>query len=268
MKEKLTRIIVETPKGSSQKFDFEPEQNVFVLNKIMPSGTVFPFDFGFIPGTLGADGDPLDVMVLSESGTFTGCAVDCRIIGVITATQREQDGNTTENDRFIGIPAISKLYKHIQDINELDKELLEQLKHFFISYNEQAGKVFNITGTLGPVAAQKRIDTGIRKNNRQDILIQLFLPIKSDQKFSSLLDKYRKMLTDKFGGISIYAQSPVDGFWKETGRHEKNELIVIEIMAGNFEDAFWKKLKSELETDMEEKEILIRWMQAVMLKDN
>jgi len=268
MKEKLTRIIVETPKGSSQKFDFEPDQNVFVLNKIMPQGTVFPFDFGFIPATLGADGDPLDVLVLSESGTFTGCAIDCRIIGVISAIQREQDGIETENDRFIAIPAVSKLYKHVQDISKLDKELLEQLKHFFISYNEQAGKEFNVTGTLGPVVAQKRIDVGIRKNNRQDILIQLFLPLISGQKFSRLLDKYRKMLTDKFGGISIYAQSPVDGFWKENNRHEKDELLVIEIMAGNFEDAFWKKLKSELENAMKEKEILIRWMRAATLKGN
>ena len=268
MKEKLTRIIVETPKGSNQKFDFEPEQNVFVLNKVMPEGTVFPFDFGFIPATLGADGDPLDALVLSEYGTFTGCAMDCRIVGVITARQREKDGKITENDRFICIPAVSRLYQHVQDIKQLDKVLLDQLKHFFISYNEQAGKVFSITGTLGPGAAQKRIDAGIRKNNRQDILIRIFLPFKTDKKFSEVLDTYRKTLLEKFGGISIYAQSPVNGFWKEADRQEKDEFIVIEVMAGNFDDAFWKKLKSELENAMEEKEILIRRMQAAMLKSD
>ena len=86
----LITVIVETPKGSAEKFDYEPKYKVFKLNKVMPSGMVFPYDFGFIPDTKGEDGDPLDVLVLSEFKTFPGCMMDCRLLGAIVASQTEK----------------------------------------------------------------------------------------------------------------------------------------------------------------------------------
>jgi len=72
--------MIECPKGSNQKFDYDPAEKRFKLNKILPAGLVFPFDFGMIPGTKGEDGDPLDIIVISEGSAFPGCLVDCRII--------------------------------------------------------------------------------------------------------------------------------------------------------------------------------------------
>jgi inorganic pyrophosphatase len=73
-------VMIECPKGWNQKFDYDPAEKRFKLNKILPAGLVFPFDFGMIPGAKGEDGNPLDIIVISDSSTFPGCLVDCRII--------------------------------------------------------------------------------------------------------------------------------------------------------------------------------------------
>src|SRR5437868_2892564 len=91
-KKRQCRAIIETPKGSRNKFKYDPESNLFELAGLLPEGMLFPYDFGFIPSTLG-DGDPLDVMVLLDEPAHVGCLLDVRIVGVIEATQT-QDGET------------------------------------------------------------------------------------------------------------------------------------------------------------------------------
>src|SRR3954462_11587170 len=110
---KTLTAIVETPKGSAQKYTYEPEHKWLKLKKIMPAGMVFPFDFGFIPDTKGEDGDPLDIIIISELKSFPGCVMDCRVIGAITAEQTEE-GNTVRNDRFLAIPEISQLFAKVK----------------------------------------------------------------------------------------------------------------------------------------------------------
>src|SRR3954469_6625001 len=82
-------VIIETPKGSRNKFDFDEELGLFKLGGVLPAGAVFPFDFGFVPATRGGDGDPLDVLVLMDEPAFVGCLVAARLIGVIEAEQAE-----------------------------------------------------------------------------------------------------------------------------------------------------------------------------------
>ncbi len=135
-------VIIETPKGSAEKFDYEPEFKAFKLSKIMPAGMVFPYDFGFVPHTKGEDGDPLDILVLSEFKTFPGCMMDCRLIGAIVANQTERDGKTVRNDRFIAVPAVSYQYEKANSIEDLPEKLVEEIEHFFKAYNEITGKLF------------------------------------------------------------------------------------------------------------------------------
>lgn len=135
-------VIIETPKGSAEKFDYEPEFKAFKLSKVMPAGMVFLYDFGFIPNTKGEDGDPLDVLVLSEFKTFPGCMMDCRLLGAIVANQTEKDGETVRNDRFIAVPSVSHQYDGVRSIEDLPQKLLEEIEHFFKAYNEISGKVF------------------------------------------------------------------------------------------------------------------------------
>ncbi len=149
---KAITVIIESPKGQGHKYDFEPETNSFKLMKVLPAGLVFPFDFGFIPKTKGEDGDPLDVVVISEIPTFPGCSMDCRIIGSIKANQTEEDGETVRNDRFLAVPEVSQLFKEVDDIEHLPEGIVNQIEHFFKNYNEQAGKKFE---TLERVKAQE-----------------------------------------------------------------------------------------------------------------
>src|SRR5437763_6775127 len=106
------QVVIETPRGNRNKFKYDPESGFFKLSKILPEGMVFPYDFGFVPSTKGEDGDPLDVLVLTDDPLFPGCLVDCVMIGVIEAEQ-EEDGETQRNDRLIAVAQASLLYAEV-----------------------------------------------------------------------------------------------------------------------------------------------------------
>jgi inorganic pyrophosphatase len=76
----LLRVIIETPKGSRNKFAFNQEERIFELKKVLPAGMGFPYDFGFVPSTKADDGDPVDVLVLMDEPAFAGCILSCRPI--------------------------------------------------------------------------------------------------------------------------------------------------------------------------------------------
>lgn len=159
-KTKELNVVIETPKDSRNKYTFDEEKEIFRLGGVLPLGASFPFDFGFIPQTLGGDGDPLDVLLLMDETTFTGCLVSARLIGVIEAEQTE-DGETTRNDRLIAVACKSLLYDSVKTINDLSETLIGQIKHFFISYNQAKGKKFKPLGEFGAIKAKKLIDEGI-----------------------------------------------------------------------------------------------------------
>src|SRR4051794_10384933 len=91
------QVVIETPKGCHNKYKFDEQRNVYILNGVLPEGMVFPYDFGFLPATKGEDGDPLDVLLLMDEPAFCGCVIPSRLIGVIEAEQTEKDGKTTRN---------------------------------------------------------------------------------------------------------------------------------------------------------------------------
>lgn len=157
-KEKLITVLVESPKGYRQKFDYEPVSGRIKLSKLLPEGLIFPFDFGMIPGTKGEDGDPLDIIVLSETGTFPGCLLDCRLIGALTAEQTERDGEKMRNDRFIGITEVSRQFADVKTLGDLPADLLPQLEAFFENYNMQAGKKFRVLERLEREAAYQLLN--------------------------------------------------------------------------------------------------------------
>ena len=88
----LLRVVIETPKGSRNKFAFDAEQHMFQLKKVLPAGMAFPYDFGFVPSTLAEDGDPVDVLVLMDEPAFPGCVLSCRPVGVIEGEQKSKEG--------------------------------------------------------------------------------------------------------------------------------------------------------------------------------
>ncbi len=149
----LVNVVIETSKGSANKLGYEPELGTFKLHSVLPEGSTFPFDFGFIPGTLADDGDPLDVLLLMDYSLVPGTVVCARLVGVIEGMQTEKDGTSEENDRLIAVCPQSPLYVNIKKLSELPKELVEQVQNFFVDYNKQMGKVFKPEGQHGPKRA-------------------------------------------------------------------------------------------------------------------
>jgi inorganic pyrophosphatase len=156
-------VIIETPQGSRNKFNYDEELGLFKLGGVLPAGASFPFDFGFVPSTLGGDGDPLDVLLLMDEAAFPGCLVAARLIGVIEAEQTERDGETTRNDRLIAVAAESRTHEGVRSLLKLDDQLVKEIEHFFISYNEIKGKAFKPLGRFGPQRAKKVIEAGVKQ---------------------------------------------------------------------------------------------------------
>lgn len=153
-------VVIETPKGSAQKYDYVPDTPFFKMSKILPSGMVFPYDFGFIPKTRGEDGDPLDVIVISEFTSFPGVIIKCRIIGGIRAEQsaEKRSKKMIRNDRFLAIPKYSSIFQNVKKMEDLPKEIMDQLADFFIEYNKLEGKKFKASGKISPKEAQSLIE--------------------------------------------------------------------------------------------------------------
>jgi inorganic pyrophosphatase len=154
--------IVDTPKGSRNKFKYDERLGLFKLGGPLPLGAVFPFDFGYIPSTKASDGDPLDILILMDDPAFSGCLVQSKLIGVIEANQTE-DEETTRNDRLIGVAANSRNYSHIRFLGDLNKNLVHEIERFFVSYNETKGKKFEIIGRFGPDRARALVDRAAQK---------------------------------------------------------------------------------------------------------
>lgn len=161
-KDNVINAIIETPKGSRNKYALNPEMQVFELDKILPVGAVFPFNFGFIPRTKAEDGDPLDVIVIMDDPAFPGCVIPSRVIGVIKAEQTDRGKKPERNDRIIAVPSESPTENNLKSIHDLNENILMEIENFFISYHAQRGEVFK---PLGKGDMKEAIDV-IKKNKK------------------------------------------------------------------------------------------------------
>jgi len=156
------RVLVDTPRGSAAKYKLDLENGVYKVSHILAAGLVFPFDFGSIPGTLADDGDPLDLLVLSEVATFPGCLVTVRLLGAFEAKQT-QEGRTSRNDRLVGVAAESRAYADVRALRDLARKLLDEIEGFFVTYNEARGRRFRVTRRVGAAAARRLVKEGERR---------------------------------------------------------------------------------------------------------
>jgi inorganic pyrophosphatase len=153
--------IIETPRGSRNKYVYEKQSGLFLLKKILPAGMVLPFDFGFIPSTLAADGDPLDVMIVTEDRLFPGCLVQARLLGAFKCEQG-QKGKFERNDRLLAVPVLENTPGKLRSLKDLDDALLRELKKFFVFHHRLEGEAFKVLGTCGPRKAIKLVKEAIR----------------------------------------------------------------------------------------------------------
>jgi inorganic pyrophosphatase len=159
-KGKCLNVIVETPKGSRVKYAFDMKSGFFSLSKALPEGMVFPFNFGFVPKTLAADGDPVDVLILNEEPLISGCLLQVRPVTVIKATQTEH-GKSIRNDRVIGQAIGKETPPELQSLR-LEKRTVLQIEFFFTAYNKLYGKKFKVIGTGGPRKAMEIVHRGAK----------------------------------------------------------------------------------------------------------
>jgi inorganic pyrophosphatase len=155
-KDGLLQVIVETPKGSRNKFAFDPEQEIFALKKVLPAGMTFPYDFGFLPKTIAPDGDPIDVLLLMDEPAFPGIAVRARLIGIIEGEQL--DGKKRiRNDRLLAVAEGNHMYANIRKLKDLPDKFLHELQDFFVNYHNLEGKKYKLLGCRGAEAAMTLI---------------------------------------------------------------------------------------------------------------
>jgi|SRR5688572_784757 len=145
--------IVEAARGARTKYKFDPGTSMFTLHKILPRGMTYPTNFGFIPSTRAEDGDPLDVLVLSEEPSPPGCLIRCRTLGVIEAVQVER-GKRIRNDRIVGVPVQDREIRTIRDVSPTQ---LREIEEFFVAFNRILGKRFEILGHQGRSHANRII---------------------------------------------------------------------------------------------------------------
>ncbi len=149
--------MIDTPKGSRNKFAWDEELELFELGGVLPAGAVFPYDFGFIPNTRGEDGDAIDILVLMDEPAFTGCLLMSRLLGVIEAEQTETDGKVERNDRLIAVAAKSRTHGQVKSLDQINEALIDEIEHFFVSYNAAKGKKFKPLRRSGPDRAKQLV---------------------------------------------------------------------------------------------------------------
>ena len=148
--------VVETPRGSRAKLEFDPKLGAFTLAKPLLAGLTYPYDWGFIPSTKAEDGDPLDVLIIHDAATYPGLVLTCKPIGVLEVLQSSK-GKKERNDRVFVVPDRSPFEGDLQDIRRLPSRAIKELEKFFEATNALEAKTLKFLGWRGPANAIKTI---------------------------------------------------------------------------------------------------------------
>jgi inorganic pyrophosphatase len=159
--QQLLRVVIETPKGSRNKFAFNADDHIFELKKVLPAGMAFPYDFGFVPSTEADDGDPVDVLVLMDEPAFPGCVLKCRPIGVIQGQQGDKK-KKVRNDRIIAIERDAHSWADIKTVGDLGKQFVRELEEFFVDYHKLSDEQYRVLALKGRAQARKLVKSCLR----------------------------------------------------------------------------------------------------------
>lgn len=152
----IINVVVEAPRGSRNKYTLDEKSGLFKLATIFPAGMVLPYEFGFIPNTKAEDGDPVDVLLLTDDPTFPGCLLEARVVGIIEAEENEK-GKTNRNDRVIAVATHSLAYSYITSIEHIDENLMDDISQFFEAYHKRSHTQLTVIRHSGPKTALQLI---------------------------------------------------------------------------------------------------------------
>ncbi|MBV8637590.1 MAG: inorganic diphosphatase [Candidatus Eremiobacteraeota bacterium] len=154
--EPRVNAVIETPKNSRHKYALNNEYGIIAFHEVLPDSMEWPYDYGFIPQTIAPDGDPLDVLVITDDGLFSGCLIEVRLIGAVLETK---DG--TKNHRIIGVPLPSpgapRITDSMREPNDLPPAMLDEILRFLKTYSERQGHTIVQKGVVGAEEALKLV---------------------------------------------------------------------------------------------------------------
>src|SRR5215813_13918431 len=144
--------VIEIPRGTTNKYEYDKQLNVFRLDRNLHSSVHYPGDYGFIPSTLSLDGDPLDVLVLVDAPSFAGCVMEVRPIGVLRMVDQGK-----QDEKLLAVVENDPVYREINDCSQVFPHLLREIEHFFSIYKNLEGKKTELAGWASAKVARKII---------------------------------------------------------------------------------------------------------------
>jgi inorganic pyrophosphatase len=138
---RIVNAIIEIQQGGSNKYEYDPQLGLFRLNRVLYSAVHYPMGYGFVPGTLADDGDPIDILVMTDSPTFTGCLIESRPVGLFR--MRDEKG---EDEKVLSVPAADPRYDGIRELSDMRPHRLREIEHFFEIYKELEDKQVEVLG--------------------------------------------------------------------------------------------------------------------------
>ena len=160
---KPVHCIVEIPKGSRNKYEWDEEMQAIRLDRFLFSSVVYPTDYGYIPNTLAEDGDPLDAMVCVSEATFPGCVIAVKVIALFR--MRDDKG---VDDKVVCVPLHDPNWNHMETLDDLPQPLRDEISHFFSIYKQPEGKVVKVDGWFPAEEAMDEIEASRRRYAERD----------------------------------------------------------------------------------------------------
>ncbi len=148
----VVRSIIEIPQHSANKYEYDGKLGVFRMDRALYSPMHYPGDYGFIPGTLADDGDPLDVLVLVQQSSFPGCLIEVRPVGVLNMVDNDE-----RDQKVLAVPTKNPRYDQIHTMDQIFNHVRKEIEYFFSIYKELEGKITKMNGWGGPSEARKAI---------------------------------------------------------------------------------------------------------------
>lgn len=158
-------MMVECPRKSRNKIEWDEKANGFRFSRMLFTSTQYPIEYGFVPRTLAADGDPADIMALTGEPTFTGCIIEVRILGILKMI----DGGE-EDYKILAVPVRDPHYSHIKTLNDVPKDRLNEIEHFFKVYKNLESKKVIVRGWDGRTKALKYLKKSFKRFEQANIL--------------------------------------------------------------------------------------------------
>jgi len=154
----VVNAIVEIPKGRRSKFEMDKQSGLIRLDRYLYSSSHYPGDYGFIPQTLADDGDPLDILVMVNEPTFSGCLIEARVIGLFRMTDRG-----AHDFKVLGVPDRDPLFAEYKDLDNVPQHFLLEVAHFFSTYKQLEGAAVEALGWARAADATAEVKASVER---------------------------------------------------------------------------------------------------------